>query len=504
VSGSALETERVVGLNVIGGRRVEARGGATFESRNPARHTEVIGVFARSGAEDVDEAVHAAAAALPEWRRTPWPARGEIILRAAQVLERDKEQIARLMTREMGKVLTEARGDTQEAIDMGKFIAGEGRRAFGETVPSELRDKWAMTMRQPLGVVGCITPWNFPVAIPSWKIFPAIMAGNTVVFKPAEDTPACALRFVEALEEAGLPAGVVNIVFGFGEEAGEAVVRHPGVRGVSFTGSAEVGRHIAEVCGSMLKRSSLELGGKNAIVVLDDADVELAVDGALWGAFGTSGQRCTASSRLVVQRGAVDAFTAQLCERAAGLRVGDGLRDDVEVGPLINEKQLARVHGYTEIGVGEGARLVLGGEIAREGDLAEGYFYRPTIFADVRAQMRVAQEEIFGPTTVILPVESVDEALAVANGTRYGLSASVYTRDVRTAFRAVNALEAGIVYVNAPTIGAEIQLPFGGIKDTGNGHREAGRQALDEFSEWKSVYIDYSGRLQRAQIDVEM
>lgn len=503
MTGAGVVAERIEGLNVIGGERRPARSGATFESRNPAHAAEVVGVFARSGAEDVDDAVGAAAAALLDWRRTPWPARGEIILRAAQVLERRKDEIATLMTREMGKVLTEARGDTQEAIDMGKFIAGEGRRAFGETVPSELRDKWAMTMRQPLGVVGCITPWNFPVAIPSWKIFPALMAGNTVVFKPAEDTPACALRFVEALEEAGLPAGVVNIVFGFGEDCGEAVVRHPGVRAISFTGSAEVGRHIAEVCGAMLKRCSLELGGKNAIVVLDDADVDLAVDGALWGAFGTSGQRCTASSRLVVQRGALASFTSRLAERASKLRLGDGLVDGVDVGPIVNQKQLRRVHGYTEIGVQEGAHLVLGGEIAREGSLAEGWFYRPTIFDSVRASMRVAQEEIFGPTTVILPVESLDEALAVANGTRYGLSLSVYTRDVRSAFRAVNELEAGIVYVNAPTIGAEIQLPFGGIKDTGNGHREAGRQALDEFSERKSIYIDYSGHLQRAQIDVE-
>jgi aldehyde dehydrogenase (NAD+) len=494
----------VSGLNVIGGQRRASRSGATFESRNPARDAEVVGVFARSNADDVADAVAAAAAAYPEWKRTPWPARGEIILRAAQILERRKEELARLMTREMGKVLTEARGDVQEAIDMGKYIAGEGRRAFGETVPSELRDKWAMTMRQPLGVVGVITPWNFPIAIPSWKIFPAIMAGNAVVFKPAEDTPACALAFVEALEEAGLPAGVVNIVFGHGEEAGEPLLRHPEVRGISFTGSAEVGRHIAEVCGALLKRVSLELGGKNAIVVLDDADVELAVEGALWGAFGTSGQRCTASSRLVVQRGALLPFTEQLRERAAALRIGDGLREDVDVGPVINEKQLKRIHGYTEIGVQEGARLLLGGNIAREGDLAGGWFYQPTIFADVRPGMRIAQEEIFGPTTTILPVASIDDAIRVANGTRYGLSLSVYTRDVRAAFRAVNELEAGIVYVNAPTIGAEIQLPFGGIKDTGNGHREAGRVALDQFSEWKSIYIDYSGQLQRAQIDVEM
>jgi acyl-CoA reductase-like NAD-dependent aldehyde dehydrogenase len=494
---------RIEGLNLIGGERRPARAGATFESRNPAHHDEVIGVFARSGAEDVDDAVAAAAAAFVEWKRTPWPARGEIILRAAQVLERRKEELARLMTREMGKVLVEARGDVQEAIDMGKYIAGEGRRAFGETVPSELRDKWAMTMRQPLGVVGIITPWNFPIAIPSWKTFPALLAGNTVVFKPAEDTPACALAFVEALREAGVPDGVVNIVFGLGEEAGEALVRHPGVRGISFTGSVEVGRHVSEVCGGLLKRCSLELGGKNAIVVLNDADVELAVDGALWGAFGTSGQRCTASSRLVVQRGALLPFTEQLRERAAALRVGDGLREDVEIGPVINEKQLGRIHGYTEIGVQEGARLLLGGKVARGGGLDDGWFYQPTIFADVRPGMRIAQEEIFGPTTTILPVESLEDALHVANGTPYGLSLSVYTRDVRSAFRAINELEAGIVYVNAPTIGAEIQLPFGGIKNTGNGHREAGRTALDQFSEWKSIYVDYSGRLQRAQIDTD-
>ncbi len=504
MTDAATQSAVVTGLNVVGSERRPAQDGATFESRNPARHAEVVGVFPRSQAVDVDAATRAAVGAQPEWRRTPWPARGEIILRAAQILEARKEELARLMTREMGKVLTEARGDVQEAIDMGKFIAVEGRRAYGETVPSELRDKWAMTMRQPLGVVGVITPWNFPTAIPSWKIFPAIMAGNAVVFKPAEDTPACALRFVEALEEAGVPAGVVNIVFGFGEEAGEALVRHPDVRGISFTGSADVGRHIAQVCGALLKRCSLELGGKNAIVVLDDADVELAVDGALWGAFGTSGQRCTAASRLVVQRGALLPFTERLRERAAALRLGDGLREGVDVGPVINEKQLQRIHGYTEVGLREGARLLLGGHVAREGELAGGWFYPPTIFADVKPGMRIAQEEIFGPTTTILPVESLDDALRVANSTRYGLSLSVYTRDVRSAFRAVNELEAGIVYVNAPTIGAEIQLPFGGIKDTGNGHREAGRQALDQFSEWKSIYIDYSGRLQRAQIDVEM
>jgi acyl-CoA reductase-like NAD-dependent aldehyde dehydrogenase len=496
------EEEAVHTGNLIGGERRDAASGRTFESRNPARRSQVVGVFPQSSAADVDAAVAAAQRALRGWRETPWPRRGEIILAAATMLEQRKEELARLMTREMGKVLTEARGDVQEAIDMGKFIAGEGRRAFGETVPSELRNKWAMTMRQPLGVVGCVTPWNFPIAIPSWKIFPAVMAGNTVVFKPAEDTPLCALRFVEILGEAGLPPGVVNIVFG-NEEAGEAVVRHPGTVAIFFTGSADTGRLIAATCGSMLKKVSLELGGKNGIVVMDDADLELAVEGALWGAFGTAGQRCTASSRLIVERGVLGDFTEALVSRTKALRLGDGLQDGVDVGPIINETQLRRIHEYTGIGVDEGARLLAGGEVAQDGELAQGFFYTPTVFADVTSSMRIAQEEIFGPTTAILPVDSLDEALAAANSTQFGLSLSIYTNDLRHAFRAIHELESGIVYVNAPTIGAEIQLPFGGTKNTGNGHREAGGHVLDEFSEWKSIYIDYSGRLQRAQIDTD-
>jgi aldehyde dehydrogenase (NAD+) len=495
--------EMVEAGNLIGGAYRSAAAGRTFESRNPAHKDDVIGVFPRSDAADVDAAVAVARNAFEGWRRTPWPARAAIILRAAELMEERKEDLARLMTREMGKVLTEARGDVQEAIDMGKFIAGEGRRAFGETVPSELRDKWAMTMRQPFGVVGCITPWNFPMAIPSWKIFPAVMAGNAVVLKPAEDTPLCALRFVEVLEAAGLPGGVVNVVFGFGEEAGAALVEHPDVAAIYFTGSVDTGRIVSETCGRMLKKCSLELGGKNAIVVLDDADIALAVDGALWGAFGTSGQRCTASSRLIVEKGALDGFTSKLVERASALRLGDGLDANVDIGPVINETQLRRIDSYTDVGRGEGASLLLGGEIARDGDLANGWFYRPTVFAGVKSSMRIAQEEIFGPTTVIMPVGSVEEAITAANSTQYGLSLSVYTNDLRTAFHAINELHSGIVYINAPTIGAEIQLPFGGTRNTGNGHREAGGHVLDEFSEWKSIYIDYSGRLQRAQIDTE-
>ena len=497
---SVVERKAVVAGNVIGGERRAGASGRTFESRNPAHQSEVVGVFPQSSSADVDSAVAAAQRALHGWRSTPWPARGEIILAAAQLMEQRKEELARLMTREMGKVLTEARGDVQEAIDMGKFIAGEGRRAFGDTVPSELRNKWAMTMRQPLGVVGCVTPWNFPIAIPSWKIFPAVMAGNTVVFKPAEDTPLCALRFVEILEEAGLPPGVVNTVFG-DAEAGDAVVRHPATVAIFFTGSVETGRLIAGVCGSLLKKVSLELGGKNGIIVMEDADVPLAVEGALWGAFGTAGQRCTASSRLIVHQPVLEEFTSTLVARAAALRVGDGLDDGVDVGPVINAAQLERIHGYTEVGIDEGAQLLTGGQVERSGDRAEGFFYPPTVFAGVAPSMRIAQEEIFGPTTAIIPVASLDEAINAANSTQFGLSLSIYTNDLRHAFRAIHELESGIVYVNAPTIGAEIQLPFGGTKNTGNGHREAGGHVLDEFSEWKSIYIDHSGRLQRAQID---
>jgi len=487
--------------NLIGGEWVPARSGRTFTSTSPADREDVVGVFPRSGAEDVTAAVDAARRAFPGWRATPQPARGEVVRRAAQLLRERKEDLARLMTREMGKVLLEARGDVQEAIDMADYMAGEGRRPFGETVPSELTDKVCFTWREPIGVVGLITPWNFPVAIPSWKLFPALLAGNAVVLKPAEDTPLCAARLVEVLLEAGLPPGVVNVVHGLGEEAGAALVAHPDVRALSFTGSAEVGRQVAARGGELLKRVSLELGGKNAIVLLDDGDLDLAIDGAVWAGFGTTGQRCTAASRVIVHRRLVGDFTDGLKARAESLRVGNGLDERVEVGPIINDRQLRRVHSYTAVGVTEGARLVTGGAVLEQGDLGRGHFYAPTIFADVRPGMRIAQEEIFGPTVSVIAAESLDEAIAHANSTVYGLSLSVYTRDVNRAFRAMRELQAGIVYVNAPTIGAEIQLPFGGVKGTGNGHREAGSRALDEFSEWKSVYVDYSGRLQRAQID---
>ncbi|MGH7706069.1 MAG: aldehyde dehydrogenase family protein [Candidatus Dormibacteria bacterium] len=489
--------------NLVGGEWREAAGGQSFDSVNPAHRSEVIGHFARGGQADIEIAVAAALRAQPEWGRTPVPARAEILGRAGQILEERKEELSRLMTREMGKVLTESRGDVQEGIDMAKYMAGQGRNPMGEVVPSELRRKRAFAERVPIGVVGCITPWNFPLAIPCWKLMPALLAGNAVVFKPAEDTPLLAIKLAEVLLEAGLPSGVLGLVTGYGEEAGAALVQHPAVRAISFTGSVKVGHQIAAAAGGLGKRVSLELGGKNAMLVAADADLELALEGALWGAFGTTGQRCTATSRLIVQSPVLADFTELLLGRVAKLRLGDGLAPDTDVGPVINPVQLRRIHGYTEVGQRESARLLAGGEVATEGALGEGNFYRPTIFGEVRPEMRIAQEEIFGPTAVVIPVADLEEAITVANGTNYGLSVAVYSRDIDQALQAVDRLEAGIVYVNAPTIGAEIQLPVGGVKWTGNGHRAAGTTALDEFTEWKTVYIDYSGRLQRAQIDTD-
>jgi alpha-ketoglutaric semialdehyde dehydrogenase len=474
----------------------------TFESTSPA-NGETIGVFPRQGAEEVDRAVARAKDAFAHWRLVPAPKRGEILFRLARLLEQEKAALTDLMTHEMGKVKAEAGGDVQEAIDITYYMAGEGRRLFGQTTPSELRDKWNMSIRQPIGVVGAITPWNFPVAIPSWKLIPALVCGNTVVLKPASDTPALAQRFVELLVEAGIPDGVVNIVHGGGGTVGNALVRHPDVRVITLTGSRETGVQVLKDAADTLTHVHLELGGKNAIVVLDDADLELAVDGIVWSAFGTSGQRCTAASRVIVQRGAYDELQKRLVERVEKLRLGPGWEDDSDVGPVINESALEKIHSYTGIGKDEGAKLLTGGEVASDGDLGKGFFYRPTIFADVDPGMRIAQEEIFGPTTALIPVADLDEAIRVSNGIKYGLSSSIFTQDVNAAFRAMRDLEAGITYVNAGTIGAEVHLPFGGTKDTGNGHREAGQAALDVFTEWKSIYVDYSGRLQRAQIDTE-
>ncbi|MDI3341948.1 MAG: aldehyde dehydrogenase family protein [Sphaerobacter sp.] len=486
--------------NFINGEWVDAQSGEEFERRNPATG-ELIGTFPKSGPADVEAAVAAAREAFKHWRLYPAPKRGEILYRVGQLLKERKEELAREMTEEMGKVLTEARGDVQEGIDMAFYMAGEGRRMWGQTTPSELPNKWNMSVRKPLGVVGLITPWNFPLAIPTWKIMPALIAGNTVVFKPASYTPRMAVRLVEIFEEAGLPAGVLNLVIGTGESVGDAILHHPDVALISFTGSTDTGTHVAVEAARQGKRVSLELGGKNAIIVMDDADIDLAVDGILWSAFGTSGQRCTAASRIIAHRAIQDTLVEKLVARASRMRLGDGLKETTDVGPVVSASQLERIHAYVQIGREEGAELVVGGNIARDGELARGHFHEPTIFNNVKPTMRIAQEEIFGPVTAVIPVDSLDEAIEVANGVQYGLSASIYTRDINKAFRAMQDIDTGILYVNAGTIGAEIHLPFGGTKGTGNGHREAGQAALDVFTEWQSIYVDYSGRLQRAQID---
>lgn len=487
--------------NFIGGKWVEPLGGEYFENRNPADTSDIIGLFPLSGPEDVEQAVQSAQRGFEQWRGVPAPLRGEVLRRVGDILASRKEEIARLMTREMGKPLAEARGDVQEGIDTAYYAASEGRRLFGHTVPSELRRKWAMSFRRPIGVAGLITPFNFPMAIPTWKIFPALLCGNACVFKPAEDVPHTATVLVEILLEAGLPPEAIQLVHGSGERAGAAIVAHPGIPLISFTGSTETGRIVGEICGRMHKRVSLEMGGKNAQIVLDDADLNLALDGVLWGAFGTTGQRCTATSRLILQEGVHDEFVRMLVERIQRLRLGNGLEEGVEVGPLINEAALRKVESYVAIGQSEGASLVSGGTRAMGTGLEHGYFFLPTVFTGVRPGSRLEQEEIFGPVLAVIEVASADEAFAINNDVRYGLSSSLYTRDVNLAFRALEELENGITYINAPTIGAEAHLPFGGVKQTGNGHREGGWAVYDFYSEIKVGYVDYSGVLQRAQID---
>ena len=487
--------------NFINGKWVDARSGRTFENRNPANWDEIVGIFPRSGKEDVDEAVKAARAAFETWRLVPAPKRGDIMRKVGDLMVARKEDLARQMTREMGKVLAETRGDVQEGIDTAYYASSEGRRLFGHTVPSELPDKFNMAMRVPIGVAGVVTPWNFPMAIPTWKIFPALLCGNTIVFKPASDTPATAASLVEILLEAGVPPGAINLVHGGGGETGMAIVQHPDVDCVSFTGSTAVGIKISEAASATLKRVSLELGGKNAQLVMDDADLALALDGVLWGAFGTTGQRCTATSRLILHEKVHDRFLDMLLSAVNKLRLGDGLKEEVDVGPCINEAQRESVHGYVAVGLQQGAKLLTGGAIAEEGDLRKGWFYKPTVFAEVKPEHRIAKEEIFGPVLSVIRVKSLDEGVKVLNDTVYGLSSSVYTADVNSAFRAIRDIKAGITYINAPTIGAEAHMPFGGVKQTGNGHREGGWTVYDFFTEWKTVYIDYSGGLQRAQID---
>jgi acyl-CoA reductase-like NAD-dependent aldehyde dehydrogenase len=499
IIGTATRTK--VYKNFIDGEWVEASTGQTFEDRNPADTRDVVGIFQRSGQADVDAAIAAAKQAFVRWRLIPAPRRAEIIYRAAEMLFERKEEYARDMTREMGKILKETRGDVQEAVDTAYYMAGEGRRMFGPTTPSELPNKFAMAVRQPIGVCGLITPWNFPMAIPSWKLLPALVCGNTCVIKPAQDTPLSTFNLVRVLYDAGLPRGVVNIVTGFGSEVGTPITEHADVPVISLTGSSAVGRIVGTTAAKSFKHCSLELGGKNPMIVLDDANLDLAIEGGLWGGFGTTGQRCTATSRIIVQKGVYADFVERYVERAKALRVGNGLDETVEMGPAINENQLKTDLSYVDIGKAEGARLKCGGHRLDRGEYQNGYFMEPTVFVDVDRKMRIAQEEIFGPVVSIIPCDDLDDAIEIANGIEYGLSSALYTKDVNRAFKAMRDLHAGITYINAPTIGAEVHLPFGGVKATGNGHREGGLGAIDFFSEWKSIYVDYSDRLQKAQID---
>jgi acyl-CoA reductase-like NAD-dependent aldehyde dehydrogenase len=488
--------------NYINGEWVSSASGETFENLNPADTLDVVGRFPLSNALDVERAVSAAREAFDGWRKTPAPRRAELLFRLGEILIRRKDAFTADMTREMGKVLKEAGGDVQEAIDCTYYTAGEGRRLHGFTTPAEMPNKFAMCVRQPVGLCGLITPWNFPMAIPSWKLIPALVCGNTVVIKPAEDTPLSTYNLIKACEEAGIPPGVVNLVTGYGQPVGSSMTNHEALRLISFTGSTETGRAVAIACAERNAICSLEMGGKNVIIVMDDADIDLAVEGAVWGAFGTSGQRCTASSRLVVHKKVYKQFAKKLTERAEGLRVGNGADPKTDMGPVINADAVHKIMGYIEIGEREdGARLASGGKRLTGGQYEHGYFIEPTVFTDVAPEMRIAQEEIFGPVTAVIPTNSLEEAITIANGVRYGLSAAIYTQDVNRAFHAMNEMYTGIFYVNSSTIGAEVHLPFGGTKATGNGHREAGTQVLDIFSEWKSVYVDYSGKLQRAQID---
>ncbi len=488
-------------LNFINGKWLASKSAKTYENRNPANWNDVIGLFQDSNTDDLEEAVQAARKAFPQWRDTPAPKRAEVLYRTGELLVRDKSFLAGDLTREMGKVLNEAEGDVQEAVDMAYYIAGEGRRLFGQTTPSELTDKICLTTRVPLGVVAAVTPWNFPIAIPSWKIFPAILAGNTVVFKPSPEVPLSAVHFVKLLEKAGLPPGVVNLVTGTEPELGAGLTRHPEVNLVAFTGSTKTGRKVSESCGKNLKRFSLELGGKNAVIVDEDADLDLALEGTLWAAFGTSGQRCTSTSRLILHTKIAKKFSGILVKKAKDLRCGDGLDKTHHVGPLINESQLKRVQQYVGVGLKEGAKLLLGGGRCTDENCKDGWFFKPTIFTDVNSSMRIAREEIFGPVLSILEADNLDEAVEIANNTSYGLSSSIYTKNIHKALSVAGRFETGVSYINAPTIGAEVHLPFGGFKNTGNGHRDGGPAVMDTYTEWKTLYVDYSSRLQKAQME---
>ncbi|MEB2282300.1 aldehyde dehydrogenase family protein [Lysinibacillus xylanilyticus] len=488
--------------NYIGGEWVTNSHLHSIVVTNPA-NGEQLATIPLSTASEVGEAVAVAKIAQKSWALVPAPKRADYLYAIGQKMKEKKEHLATVLTKEMGKVIEEARGEVQEGIDMAYYMAGEGRRLFGETTPSELANKFAMSVRAPIGVVGLITPWNFPVAIATWKSFPAIVAGNTFIWKPSNETPMMAYEMGKIFEEVGLPGGVANIVFGTGPTVGTALIEHPDVKVISFTGSTTTGSKVAELSGKHLKKISLEMGGKNAVIVMDDADLQLATEGILWSAFGTAGQRCTACSRVIVHKDVREELEKRLLDEMQKLTIGDGLDEGVKIGPVINKAALEKINHYVQIGKQEGATLLAGGRILSEPPYDKGVYYEPTLFTNVKPDMIIAQEEIFGPVVSLIEVASLDEAIEVNNGVKFGLSSSIFSQDVNTIFRAQRDLDTGIVYVNAGTTGAEIHLPFGGTKGTGNGHRDSGVAALDVYTEWKSIYVDYSGKLQRAQIDTE-
>ena len=480
--------------NFIGGKWVESSSSKSVKNINPANTDDVIGTNRQATREEARAAVEAAAAALPEWRRTPPPARGKIVAKAARLMEAAKEELAQILTREEGKTISESRGELQRSINVAEFCAGESRRMNGETIFSELPSNFVYTIKQPLGVVACVTPWNFPVAIPTWKIAPALVAGNTVVFKPATLTPATAVRIVEIFEEAGIPPGVLNLILGSGSEAGDEIIGHPAVKAVSFTGSNPVGIRLYEQVSRRGAKCQCEMGGKNPVVILEDCDMELAIENTAQGAFGSSGQRCTATSRAVVVDKIADEFVDRVAKRAQSMRIGDGMDPQTEMGPSVDETQFNTVLQYLNIGREDGATLVCGGERATGNGLGKGYFVKPTVFDNVTPDMRIAREEIFGPVLSVMRVKGFEEAMTVANDTEFGLSSSIFTNDVARMFRFVDEIETGMTHINSPTTGGEAHIPFGGIKGTGIGEREQGSTALDFYTELKVVYVDYTGR----------
>jgi acyl-CoA reductase-like NAD-dependent aldehyde dehydrogenase len=485
----------------INGQWCVGTGTTVFTSNNPANPTHTIGTFTQATPADVAFAVTSAKQAFPAWKATPPPKRGALLFKLAAYIEQHKEAWALEMAEEMGKPLTEARGDVQEAIEMAQFMGGEGRRLNGFQTPSEFPNKWLLATRQPIGVCGLITPWNFPIAVPSWKLFPALVAGNTVVFKPAEQSPLMGQRLVEACAAVGFPAGVINLVQGSGEVTGNALVQHPDVQLISFTGSTQTGTHIANICAVQHKLCAMELGGKNACIVWHDANIPLAVEGLLWGAFGTAGQRCTATSRLIIHPSVKEAVLTALLARMQGLVIGDPTQETTQLGPLIEHSAVERAERMVAEAQQQGASLLIGGHPLYDTHYNNGYFYAPTVLDAVQPEMTIAQEEVFAPVLSVLTAQTLEEAIHIANGVRYGLSGAIYTQNMGMAMQVVEQLSVGLAYINAPTIGAETHVPFGGVKHSGNGHREASTAVLDTYTQWKTITIEGTTTLRKAQMD---